>query len=211
VVAKSEEVQQQRRRRSLHTDDIKGLKSSPVEDLVTRHQSLESLPIHKKISFDPHIWVYEYRDDRPEFERNGHGKWFTEEELDQFKADAIQRIRRRSMNMMAAGQGRVAMVPPSQDRSASPIPTTLANGSSRPVAFSHPALGVEDEFDLDGSSSSLRSKDSLIHDALAREMRNALLVDPHEVFLGLFTKSLKFIIPHVSVATARSGEEAMSR
>ncbi|KAL3779931.1 hypothetical protein HJC23_005428 [Cyclotella cryptica] len=193
VVITNEEEQRQRRRRSIHADEnnargaLNGLSDSltSVESSVSRHQSLECLPIHKKISFDPHIWVYEYKDDKPEFERNGDGKWFTEDELAQFKEDAIQRIRQRNMKMISAGSGRVALVP----------------------VFTHPALGLEDEFDPDGCN----SKEGLIRDALSREMRNVLVVDPHDAFLVLFTKCLKFIIPHVSVATARSGEEAVAR
>jgi hypothetical protein len=206
VVVKSEEEVQQRRKKSNHNIEDKKVST---DEGVTRHESLECLPSHKKISFDPHIWVYEFTDDRHEFE-NG-GKWFTEDELDQFKEDAIQRIRQRNMKMMSAGQGRIAMVPP-QDRSQtlSPIPTPPAN--SRPVVFTHPALGLEDEFDSDPSfRCTKKSRETLINDALSREMRNVLVVDPHDVFLTLFTKCFKYIIPHVSVATARSGEEALSR
>ena len=208
VVAKSEEEVQQRRRKSIHLEDTKIL----LEDGVTRHESLECLPSHKKISFDPHIWVYEFTDDRHEFEHNG-GKWFTEDELDQFKEEAIQRIRQRNMKMMSAGQGRIAMVPPAQDRSqsSSPLPTFPAD-NSRQVVFTHPALGCEDEVDHDTSFRPIKKpNESLIQDALAREIRNVLVVDPHEIFLTLFTKCFKYIIPHVSVATARSGEEALSR
>ncbi|KAL3793348.1 hypothetical protein HJC23_003858 [Cyclotella cryptica] len=220
VVITNEEEQRQRRRRSIHADEnnargaLNGLSDSltSVESSVSRHQSLECLPIHKKISFDPHIWVYEYKDDKPEFERNGDGKWFTEDELAQFKEDAIQRIRQRNMKMISAGSGRVALVPgvTARNLTSSPIPT-LSSGnprmSSSSIVFTHPALGLEDEFDPDGCN----SKEGLIRDALSREMRNVLVVDPHDAFLVLFTKCLKFIIPHVSVATARSGEEAVAR
>jgi hypothetical protein len=208
VVAKSEEEVQQRRRKSIHLEDKKVI----LEEGVTRHESLECLPSHKKISFDPHIWVYEYQDDRHEFEEHGEGKWFTEEELDLFKEEAIQRIRQRNMKMMSAGQGRIAVIPPAQDRSLTPSPLPGCE-NPRPVVFTHPALGFEDEFDPEASSRTCvkKSRETLIHDALCREMRNVLVVDPHDVFLTLFTKCFKYIIPHVSVATARSGEEALSR
>lgn len=219
VVITSEEELRQRRRRSIHTDDsnacgaLGALSDSmtSVDSVVSRHHSLECLLFHKKVSFDPHIWVYEYKDDKPEFERNGNGKWFTEDELAQFKDDAIQRIRQRNMNLISAGSGRVALVPGVNARNltSSPVPT-LSNGNQRPsssVVFTHPALGLEDEFDPDTSV----SKEVMIRDALSREIRNVLLVDPHDAFLVLFTKCLKFIIPHVSVATARSGEEAIAR
>ena len=204
VVANSEEEVQQRRRKSINIQDEKVL----LEDGVTRHESLECLPSHKQISFDPHIWVYEYNDDRHEFERNG-GKWFTEDELDQFKEDAIQRIRSRNMRMMSAGQGRIVMIPRDRNQTASPEPVLNENR----VAFTHPALGFDDEFDLDVSICSRikKSREAFIHDALSREMRNILVVDPHDIFLTLFSKCFAYIIPHVSIATARSAEEAMSR
>eukprot|EP00970_Alexandrium_tamarense_P005067 scaffold825_cov196-Alexandrium_tamarense.AAC.12 len=236
VVAKSEEEQRQRRRRSTHAksasidigdfmeaeDKVTGeMKDSFVshEGSVSRHESLEYLPSNKKISFDPHIWVYEYK--ATEFERRGGDKWFTEDELTQFKEEAIQRIRHRSMKMIPTGTGRVVEVPGrngsdrKQTSSPVPVPPSLRNNgngkSSSSVVFTHPALSCEDEFDPDTSCSSRTTREEAIQDALSREMRNVLLVDPHEIFLSLFTKSLKYMIPHVSVATARSGEEAMAR
>ena len=205
VVIKSEEEIQQRRRKSIHLED----KTKVLEEGVTRHESLECLPNHKRISFDPHIWVYEYKDDRHEFFDVG-GKWFSECELDRFKEDAIQRIRQRNSKMISAGQGRIALVPAPQDRGQNASPTPIGQ---RPVVFTHPALGTEEEYDPEAPSSKCdkSTKESMIQDALSREMRNVLVVDPHDVFLNLFTKCLKYIIPHVSVATARSGEEALAR
>eukprot|EP00956_Cyclotella_meneghiniana_P032759 scaffold91217_cov69-Cyclotella_meneghiniana.AAC.9 len=209
VVAKSEEEVDKRRKKSV---DLKDPELS-LEDGVTRHVSLECLPNRRHISFDPHIWVYEYSDDRHEFDHSG-GKWFTEDELDQFKQDAIQRIRARNVKMMSAGQGRVVtLVSPAQDRSQTPSPLPIPpNEKPRSVVFTHPALGFEDEFDPVASvRSGKKSRETLIQYALSREVRNVLVVDPHEICLTLFTKCFKYIVPHVSVATARSGEEAMSR
>ena len=209
VLAKSEGELDKRRKKSIHLKDPE----LPLEDGVTRHVSLESLPNRRHISFDPHIWVYEYSDDRHDFDHSG-GKWFTEDELDQFKQDAIQRIRARNMKMISAGQGRVVtLASPAQDRSQTPSPLPIPpNENPRPVVFTHPALGFEDEFDPVASvRSGKKSRETLINNALSREIRNVLVVDPNEICLGLFTKCFKYIVPHVSVATARTGEEAMSR
>jgi hypothetical protein len=53
--------------------------------------------------------------------------------------------------------------------------------------------------------------EKMIQDAVSREIRNVLLVD-HEICLALFTKSLRYMLgPHISITTARSGEEAITR
>eukprot|EP00578_Thalassiosira_sp_NH16_P013614 CAMPEP_0181114880 /NCGR_PEP_ID=MMETSP1071-20121207/21137_1 /TAXON_ID=35127 /ORGANISM="Thalassiosira sp., Strain NH16" /LENGTH=218 /DNA_ID=CAMNT_0023199055 /DNA_START=15 /DNA_END=668 /DNA_ORIENTATION=- len=88
--------------------------------------------------------------------------------------------------------------------------------------FNHPALGCEDELDnshhrhseissVVPEGGSRQRREDAIGDNLSREIRNVLVVDSHEIFLALFMKSLKHMIPHASIATARSAEEAMSR
>jgi CheY-like chemotaxis protein len=44
---------------------------------------------------------------------------------------------------------------------------------------------------------------------LHREVRSVLLVDPHDIFLTLFSKRWKEALPHVNVVTAHSSEEAL--
>lgn len=226
VVVKSEEENRQRHRRAslmknssgeqlehelIVNDRVESFQDSGRESLVcssdsSRHHSLECLASNKNVSFDPHVWVYEYQPSL--YERNPEDKWFTEEELTQFKNDAIKRIRQRSMKMIPTGTGRMVSLV-KEGNSATDI--VAAADVSKSVCYSHPALSCDDDFDPDGSSRSLLSKDNLIQDALSREIRNILVVDPHEIFLTLFTKSLKYMIPHVCVATARSGEEALAR
>lgn len=92
---------------------------------------------------------------------------------------------------------------------ASPANSKVPTRTQRPgsILFNHPALSSEDEFDPE----SLSWKESVIKSYLSQEIRNILVVDPHEIFLALFTKSLKHMIPHAAVATARSAEEGMTR
>mmetsp|Transcript_23265 Transcript_23265/g.46589 ORF Transcript_23265/g.46589 Transcript_23265/m.46589 type:complete len:696 (-) Transcript_23265:71-2158(-) len=226
VVVKSEEENRQRHRRAsllknssgeepeheiIANDRVESFHDSGQDSLVSsrdssRHHSLECLTSNKNVSFDPHVWVYEYQPSL--YESNSEDKWFTEEELTQFKNDAIKRIRQRSMKMIPTGTGRMVSLV-KEGNSAKDI--VAAADVSKSVCYSHPALSCDDDFDPDGSSRSLLSKDNLIQDALSREIRNILVVDPHEIFLTLFTKSLKYMIPHVCVATARSGEEALAR
>jgi len=184
------------------------------ERSVSRHVSLEEMANNKRISFDPHITVYEFR--VSDYERKGGKKWFSEDELTQFKQEAIQRIRLRSTKVIPTGTGRALTVATKREHDnkggrgrASPV-NSKPNGcekSKGSVSFNHPALGCEEEIDPESQN----SRESTIQSYLSQEIRNILVVDTHEIFLGLFTKSLKHMIPHASVATARSAEEAISR
>lgn len=179
--------------------------TSSSHDSVSRHASLECLS-SKRISFDPHITVYEFLISN--YEGKGGEKWFSEDELTQFKQEAIQRIRLRSMKVIPTGTGRALTVATKGNDKHN---NEKGNGKGgRPggsVMFNHPALGCGDDDDRE----SRFSKESAIKGHLSQEMRNILVVDPHEIFLALFTKSLKHMIPHASVATARSAEEAIIR
>jgi len=82
-------------------------------------------------------------------------------------------------------------------RSLRVIPT----GTGRAISanFANPALSSAVEFETDDYQD----------DAASREMRNILIVDNHQVFLRLFTKSLNHMLPQSSVATAQNAEECL--
>lgn len=166
------------------------------ESCVSRHASFENVANSNKptIGFNPHVWIYEYN---PQFTVDE--LWFSDEELTDFKHEAIERVRLRSAansaTVLPTGTGRVIEVHSGGSGK---------GNNGQPVLFNHPALSCDDEVDTD-------DVEKLIQDALSREIRNVLLVDVHEIFLALFTKSLKSLFPHISVTTARSGEEAIAR
>mmetsp|Transcript_17368 Transcript_17368/g.24625 ORF Transcript_17368/g.24625 Transcript_17368/m.24625 type:complete len:635 (+) Transcript_17368:306-2210(+) len=167
------------------------------EGCVSRHASFESVANSKKpkIGFDPHVWIHEYNPQLTVDEL-----WFTEEELAEFKNEAIERVRlQRLRSLVPTGTGRIVEV--STDRIGK---ANEGQHKAGPVRFNHPALGCDDEVDTDDA-------EKIIQGAISQEIRNVLLVDVHEIFLALFTKSLRSIFPHISVTTARSGEEAISR
>ena len=113
----------------------------------------------------------------------------------------------RSMNVIPTGTGRSITVS-KRSRDASKK-TRLQAKPAGSIFFNHPALGCEDEDnDAEGSS---RSRELAIMSHLSQEIRNILVVDPHDIFCALFTTSLNHMIPHASVATARSCKEALSR
>lgn len=170
---------------------------------ASRHPSFESLNDSKKssVGFDPHIWIYEYK---PQWTIDE--LWFSDDELTEFKQEAIQRVRLRSAaneaTVIPTGTGRVIEVPSATG--AHPGNRPSANKSNA-ILFNHPALSCDDELDNDEAA------EKMIQDAVSREIRNVLLVD-HEICLALFTKSLKYMLgPHISITTARSGEEAITR
>lgn len=179
--------------------------SSSQASSVSRHASLECLPSNKKISFDPHVTVYEFG--TTNYEKKGGEKWFSADELTQFKKEAMQRIRLRSMKtLIPTGTGRTLSIHPKEKAK---LDEKTSQGV---VSFNHPALGCEEDLDLESPSPKVSSpKHSLQDPAAAAHIKNVLVVDSHEVFLALFTKSLKHMVPHACVATARSSEEAMTR
>ena len=195
---------------------------------MSRHASVEAFQHSKRCSFDPHITVFQFP--ISQYESKGGEKWFTADELAEFKQEAIQRIRLRSMKVIPTGTGRALAISPTQN-GANKEKSGKASGS---VFFNHPALGCDEELD----PGSELSKEWQLHTDLSKEIRNILVVDPHEIFLALFTKSLNHIIPHAagkylpwymysnmfyrinfglptllscSVATAKSTKEALSR
>lgn len=196
TVAKKEEGHSRPGRDSIGTAS----RESSSGSNVSRHTSLECLANNKRIVFDPHIIVFEFR--VTDYERKGGMKWWTEEELTQFKSEAIHRIRLRSTRVIPTGTGRALTVCTKDAR--------VSGGS---VMFNHPALGCDDEYDPE-SPKLMKSPTKIAspqNKAAANEIKKILVVDPHQIFLALFTKSLKHMIPHASVSTARSAEEAMAR
>ncbi|KAL9183466.1 hypothetical protein ACHAXT_004322 [Thalassiosira profunda] len=176
--------------------------ASIAQESYSRHESLECIGTNKRTSFDAHVKVYEFNVDS--YERKGGEKWWTEDELARFKEEAIHRIRLRSMQIIPTGTGRaMAVTHVSKDK---------PSGGS--VMFNHPALGCDDEPDPEMATaakdaSSQQNARSLI--AASSEIKSILVVDPHHIFLSLFTRSLKRMMPHASVATAQSAEEAVAR
>jgi CheY-like chemotaxis protein len=148
----------------------------------------------RSIRFDPRVWVREFVRSKFECERI----WFTPEEMDHFKTSAIQLIKdynaAQSTELILNCTGRIVR-----------IPTTSTNATQKAL-FSHNALSTLDCADAEES----KCHPSLVRRAVAEhEIRNVLVVDPHEICRTLFTKSLKKILPHVSVTTVATSEEAL--
>ena len=80
--------------------------SSSPSSSFTRLVSFESL---KRVMFDPAITVHEFL--VTDYEKRGGGKWWTEDEMEEFKREAVQRIRARCVDIIPTGTGRALLVP----------------------------------------------------------------------------------------------------
>jgi len=206
--------------KEIRAEDSDGNKTFKKKSL-TRHGSLDMCTaMNKEISFDARVWVVEYEQDEG-------NKWFTHEELDSFKCEAIERIRRRhaQQHLLPSGTGRVV-----------PMQMVRRTGSGRAL-FTDPALGCNeeenDDDDEDETPTDTRNRtqtasaaaaipshvpfgmspsdERRMQRALLSEIRNILVVDPHDMFLKLFAKALRAMMNHVIVTTATSAEEALRR
>lgn len=148
------------------------------------------------IRFDPRVWVREFVRSKFECERI----WFTPEEMDHFKTSAIQLVRdynaAQSTELIPNCTGRIVQIPT----------TTTTTNTIQKALFSHQALSTLDCTNVEES----QCHPSLVRRAVAEhEIRNVLVVDPHEICRTLFTKSFKKILPHVTVTSVASSEEAL--
>jgi CheY-like chemotaxis protein len=108
--------------------------------------------------------------------------WYSPAEMDRFKRNAMERVCSFT-ELVPTGTGRLVRRPLYQK-----------------AMFSNPALlGDEDE-------------DEFAIQRLARiELGNILVVDPHDLCARLFVKALKQMLPHATVATASSSDDALKR
>jgi len=174
---------------------------------LTRHTSIEEIE-HKQIRFDPRVWVYEFQ--RPQDEKI----WFTASELERFKYEAISRIQRwnykgaDTMDILPSGTGRIVSV----------VGRRGTGGSSAMRAlFSNPALSSDFEDDdevITGNKDCSASKcahsvnENKLKEAMLSEIQSILLVDPHDIFLGLLTKGIRSMLPHAKISSAHNCDEA---
>ena len=193
-----------------HNNSKSRLPSLPVSDhrgggapqiFFTRHFSHEEMkgPCKKRIRFDPRVWVHEIQECTVE------KTWYNDSDMRRFKKEAILRIRdwtikqqrTWSTGMIATGTGRVIA------RS-----SRLPPGSMKAL-YTNPALSLDAEADEDESNAASMHKKRKT--SLLEEIKTVLLVDCHDIFLGLLTKDIKAMMPHVEVSTAYSVDDALDK
>jgi CheY-like chemotaxis protein len=79
------------------------------------------------------------------------------------------------------------------------------------IAFPSSAFYAADacESTTSATTNSTSSLTASLSQMLHREVRSILMVDPHDIFLALFSKRWKEALPQVNVVTAHSSEEAL--
>lgn len=143
---------------------------------------------HKKISFDPRVWVREFQRCPSEEKVT----WYSNRDLEGFKEEAIKLIMAcAETELVPTGTGR--FVPRKV------VPKTKA-------FFSHRALRLDAVEDNESNQKDLAKKI-----AQQREIRRILIVDCHDICLKLFTKGFKNILPHVEVVGAVSWDDALKK
>jgi vacuolar-type H+-ATPase subunit F/Vma7 len=145
----------------------------------------------KLVRFDPRIWVHEFKRSRTEVE----ALWFTAKEMCNFKSVAIQCIIAYNFCKNQRGSGK--------------------------VLYSHPALGVDGQYD---PTLAYQNRDiatsfapvsqlrvNQFRDAVAEtEVRNILVVNSHDAFLNLFAKGMRKIFPYAMIVSASTREDTLT-
>ena len=181
---------QQQSRSSLSThESIKSiLKVKPKKDT-----DLESVPslaslnsessssFASSVSFDPRILVCEFARQREELRTT----WYSGEELDCFKRQALDRVTRynNTTELVPTGTGRMVHTQKKQK-----------------ALFTHKALTLDGEGD-----------DEAVLQLAKHELANILVVDPHDMCLRLFQKAIKRMLPYSNIILCKTAKEAYSK
>jgi CheY-like chemotaxis protein len=109
--------------------------------------------------------------------------------MERFKRHALALIMaaRQQTDFIATGTGRIVQRP-----------------ISGPI-FTHSALTLDGPDDAVEALRTERYRCAVVQN----EIRNILLVDPHDICLALFTKAMKAVLPLANVSLARSSQEAL--
>jgi hypothetical protein len=181
VSLKDEEDDSQSSSGTISPECSKNLEECPDSDSNFSRSSTSRM-----ISFDPRVWVREFQ--RTEDEKRS--TWYSPKEMERFKTYTLMRILEyRGSKLFSTGTGRTVQVP---------APVSKA-------VYTNPALTLESEND------DLKDEATPFHCAVLEcEIRNILIVDPHDICLKLLEKSFKRIIPHATVTTVRTSQEALN-
>ena len=164
-----------------------GQKSSSTPLLLNRfrdnRRTASTGVLSGKIRFDPQVWVHEFKkttDDLKDL------TWWSASEMEAFKDEAIARIRKNQTVFSGSGTGRVVYA-----------------ASQQRAFYNHPALGI------DGDEDDIRENVKQLQKTSDAELKTILIVDAHDIFLRLFSKSFKQMIPNAEISVAKSISEAL--
>lgn len=169
-------------------------------------QTGQEMKSRRVVKFDPRIWVHEFIRSKSEAEST----WFTTKDLNTFKENAIHCIvaYNRKVDDLAK-----------QSNSTYRRQHTNRVGNA---LFSHPALGVDSEYDCLPFPNVREVKESnntvsslpmnQFREAIAEnEIRNVLIVDSSDVCLKLYGKGIKLMFPNARISTAKTSKDALTQ
>lgn len=209
--------------------DLPSLASSHSSDSIDDDDDNDRRNNHHnnnaRVSFCPHVWVRLFVRSKRERERDKHTNWYSAAELDQFKADALERIQsyydrcsncnnnhnpqllgRGNDRVLPTGTGRVVHVPAQPTR----------------LLFSHQALRGDDTVGAivaeplppAATTATTPSPTAAVwrwDAAVAREeVRRVLVVDPREVCRDLFAAAFRLWQPSAEICTVSTSAEALA-
>ena len=140
----------------------------------------------RRVLFDPRVWIRIFYRDPVEMDCT----WYTNDDMEHFKRLALDRILRYQSptEWLCTGTGRI-------------VQKTLPNWKG-PI-YSHVALTLDGENDNDEY---MRKK------VLEKELQTIMVVDPHDVCLQLFRKSLMSVLPRTAhIVTVDSSSDALKQ
>ncbi|GKY95127.1 hypothetical protein MPSEU_000476600 [Mayamaea pseudoterrestris] len=177
---------------------------------INGSHSSSSAAKRRAVSFDPRVTVCEFEDSIPR-------DWFSEAELDRFRAQTVMRAQAYLMD-------HPEMIRAYQQPYLDPITGTMR----KKALYSMPCLrssasdvnGRDDvNDDVTESEGTLNVQDAaqarhlMMHHALERaakqHVQDILIVDRNNVCLDLFHRSLKQIFPHARIGLADSAQKAL--
>lgn len=138
----------------------------------------------RRVRFSALVWIREFHRSSEEFAC----AWYTDDDMDRFRKMVLERILRYQSSTEIIGTGTGRTIQRSVARWTGPI-------------YSHAALTLDGENDNDAY---MKQK------VLEKELSRVMIVDPHDMCLNLFAKTIKRIMPRgTNIATATSSEEAL--
>ena len=147
----------------------------------------------KNISFDHRIWVREFERTQTEQEST----WYSNDDMDRFKRHALALVVSSTSCTTTLFPTGTAHVVHQQKKHGSP---------PRKVIFSNTALAVNGPADASEALKTEQYKQAV----LRNEIRNILLVDPHDICLNLFEKTMKALFPDAKSCLATTSEAAFN-
>lgn len=110
--------------------------------------------------------------------------WFSPSEMEKFRRNALELVCSQTMELVPTGTGRLVRT----------------RNVSRQALFTNARLTADENED-----------EIALQDLTRHELRNILIIDPHDLCARLFAKAIQQMLPYANVVTAKSSEEAINR